>query len=168
MNRRPKCAKSDKHTSGFNAEIIREVDFTPEPKDSLLAVSENDTSTIMDGQVLADSHYVVSGSIGVSAKVQQPAPILLDCGSTYNVIRRNALPEGWQSFVVNDGPLPVIGDANGRAMSVVGKVSLRVRFGLALYRMEFIVVENLLYPVLLGIAFANKHIEAIWCIKGYV
>ena len=114
--------------------------------------------------VLAHSHYVVSGSIGVTAQVQKPWPIIVDTGSGFNVIRRSALPDGWKKFITASNDLPTLGDANGNALVVQHQVLLRVRLGNALYRVLFYVVDHLACPVLLGTQFANRHIEAIRCI----
>ena len=129
--------------------------------------------TSIDGEVdpcllLAESHYVVSGSVGVRAQVQVPMPIVIDTGSGYNVIRRSALPEGWKKCITTSQGLPSLGDANGNALDIRHQVLLRVRFGNALYRVLFYVVDHLACPILLGTQFANRHIEAIWCIRGEV
>ena len=93
--------------------------------------------TSIDGEVdpcllLAESHYVVSGSIGVRAQVQIPMPIVIDTGSGYNVIRRIALPEGWKKCITTSQGIPSLGDANGNALDIRQQVLLRVRFGNAL------------------------------------
>ena len=118
--------------------------------------------------LMATLHYVVSGSVGVKAKVMHPTPIVVDTGSGYNVIRRSALPKDWSDYITVDRALPRLGDANGRSLQVSYEVLLRVRLGNALYRVPFLVVENLSCPVLLGTRFANQHIEAIWCRKGKI
>ena len=133
------------------------------------AYSADDRSSLPQHCLLmATLHYVVSGSIGVKAKVMHPTPVVIDTGSGYNVIRRSALPDNWQDYITVDRALPRLGDANGNALSVCHEVLLRVRFGNALYRVPFLVVENLSCPVLLGTRFANRHIEAIWCRRGKV
>jgi len=118
--------------------------------------------------LLAQSHYVISGSVGVNAQVQVPQPIVIDTGSGYNVIRRSSLPDGWKQFITTSEDLPSLGDANGNALDIRHQVLLRVRLGNALYRVLFYVVDHLACPVLLGTQFANRHIEAIWCIRGEV
>ena len=65
---------------------------------------------------MAALHYVVSGSIGTTAKVMHPTPIIIDTGSGYNVIRRDALPEGWSDYITVDRSLPKLGDASGREL----------------------------------------------------
>ena len=95
-------------------------------------------------------------------------PIVIDTGSGYNVIRRSALPEGWKKCITISQGLPSLGDANGNALDISHQVLLRVRFGNALYRVLFYVVDHLACHILLGTQFANRHIEAIWCIGGDV
>ena len=56
--------------------------------------------------MLADEHYVISGSIGITAKFQTPKKFLLDTGSRYNVIRANSLPPGWQKYIKSSDNLP--------------------------------------------------------------
>jgi len=108
-------------------------------------------------------HYVVSGSVGVEAKTMQPQPVVIDTGSGYSVVRRSALPEGWERYVTTNRDLPTLG-----ALQCRHEVLLRVRFGNALYRVKFLVVDNLACPLLLGTKFTNLHVEAIWCIRGRV
>lgn len=128
--------------------------------------SSHDNSIRVDCLLMSAQHYVVTGSVGISAKVTHPTPIVVDTGSGYNVIRRDVLPVGWQKFVTANKDLPRLGDASGNALQVAHEVLLRVRFGNALYRVTFLVVEHLTCPVLVGTQFTNRHVEAIWCMRG--
>lgn len=119
-----------------------------------------------DCLLMSAQHYVVTGSVGVSAKVTHPTPIVVDTGSGFNVIRRDVLPVGWQMFITANKELPRLGDASGNALQVAHEVLLRVRFGDALYQVSFLVVEHLSCPFLVRTQFTNRHVEAIWCIKG--
>ena len=49
--------------------------------------------------LLAEEHYVISGTIGVTAKYQFSKHFVLDTGAGYNVIRRDALPPGWEQYI---------------------------------------------------------------------
>ena len=118
--------------------------------------------------MLAHQHYVVSGSIGTTAKLQTPLPFVIDTGAGYNVIRKSSLPPGWKGFVTGSTDLPALGDAGGHALNTLHEVLLRVRFGNALYRVSFLVVEKLAVPVVLGTQFTNRHVDAIRCIRGKV
>ena len=152
-------------------DIARDPVLSIQETDEKMRTSEEGTSTKDEPDpclLLAQSHYVVSGSIGVSAQVQAPVPLVVDTGSGYNVIRRSALPEGWQKCVTTSEGLPSLGDANGNALDIRHEVLLRVRVGNALCRVLFYVVDHLACPVILGTQFANRHVEAIWCIRGEV
>jgi len=118
--------------------------------------------------LLHDNHYVISGSLGVTAKHQVPKEFLLDTGSAYNVIRASALPQGWEAYVTCSGALPELGDAGGHRIKLTHEVILRVRFGNSLYRVAFLVAEKLSVPTILGTQFANRHVDAIRCIRGVV
>ena len=73
-------------------------------------------------------------------------------------------PNEWRSSARQG--LPSLGDANGNALDIRHQVLLRARFGNALYRILFYVVDHLACPILLGTQFANRHIEAIGYILG--
>jgi len=118
--------------------------------------------------LLAEEHYVVSGTIGVTAKYQIPKQFVLDTGAGYNVIRRNALPPGWEQYVTTSKGLPSLGDAGGHTLNIQHEVVLRVRFGNSLYRVAFLVAEKLSVPVILGTQFTNRHVDAIRCMLGRV
>ena len=118
--------------------------------------------------LLAHEHYVVSGSLGITAKVQTPMPVVIDTGAGYNVIRKAALPPGWEECVTSRRSFPPLGDAGGHALKISREVLLRVRFGNALYRVSFLVAETLAVPVVLGTQFMNRHIDAIRCIAGRI
>ena len=56
--------------------------------------------------LMKSSHYVVSWYIGFDARITDPVPVVIDKGSGHNVIRRDALPTGWEKFVTNNKDLP--------------------------------------------------------------
>ena len=118
--------------------------------------------------VMASLHYTVSASIGLTHKATVPTQVVLDTGAGHNVIRRSSLPKGWQDYVTTNKDLPTLCDASGHVLSTTSEVLLRVRFGNALYRVTFVVVDKLSCPVLLGTRFLNRHCDAIHCRKGTV
>ena len=118
--------------------------------------------------LLAEEHYVVSGTIGVMARYQLPKQFVLDTSAGYNNIRRNALPPGWEQYVTTSKDLPILGDAGGHALNIQHEVVLRVRFGNSMYRVSFLVAEKLSVPIILGTQFTNRHVDAIRCILGRV
>ena len=86
----------------------------------------------------------------------------------HNVIRQSALPEAWNEFITTNKDLPTLCEASGHVLDTASEMLLRVRFGNALYRVTFIVVDKLSCPVLLGTKFFNRHVDAINCRKGTV
>ena len=84
------------------------------------------------------------------------------------MILRSALPEGWKNFIAKKNNLPKLCDASGHVLDIASRVLWRVRFGNALYRLTFIVVEKLSLPVLPGTKFLNRHVDAINCRKSMV
>ena len=80
--------------------------------------------------VLRFSHYIVAGSIGSSRSALTPFHIVFDTGAGINVIRRSALPNGWEACRVTNEELPNEGDANGQPLRVGGAVKLRQSFAI--------------------------------------
>ena len=117
---------------------------------------------------MASLHYTVSASIGLDHKTQVPTQVFLDTGAGHNVIRRSALPTGWQKYVTTNKDMLTLCDASGHVLRTACEVLLCVRFGKTLYRVTFVVVDKLSCPVLLGTRFLNRHVDAIHCRKGIV
>ena len=82
-----------------------------------------------------------------------------------NVIRRDALPDGWEAHQMAHEELPALGDANGQPLRVGGVVRLFVRLGNTFFQTTFIVVERLAVEVILGTSFMNRNVKSIECIK---
>ena len=115
--------------------------------------------------LLQASHYIVAGSIGAFRSVHVPYHLVLDTGAGMNVIRRSALPEGWEANRIAATDLPALGDANGKPLRVNGAVRLQVRLGNTFFRTTFVVVEHLAVEVILGTVFMNRNVKAIECMK---
>ena len=115
--------------------------------------------------LMRSSHYAVVASIGTAPKEMIPHKTVVDTGSGYNVIRRDSLPPLWRHFRVTDVDAPKLADANGNPLPVQYTVRLRIRFGNALYTVDFHVVDRLTVPVLIGTQFLDAHCEAIRCRK---
>lgn len=92
-------------------------------------------------------HYVVMASVGPSLRVINPFYEAIDTGSGYKVIRRNALHVDWQENVLHEENVPAIGDANGNPLHIHYSIGLPIKFGVALYRIRFIVVETSHFPL---------------------
>ena len=116
--------------------------------------------------LLTWSHYIVSGSVGPHPSAMRPFHMAFDTGSVYNVIRLRDLPRGWEQYRIPDAPVPPLGDANGNRLRLLGKVSLRVRFGPSMYRVAFLVAERLAVSVIIGNSFMNRRVRGIMCMDG--
>ena len=66
-------------------------------------------------------------------------------------------------WLTKDTVLPTLGDANGRPLSLLGEIVLRIRFGNTTYRVPFIVADNLAAEVIVGTRFMNRYDDAIEC-----
>ena len=110
---------------------------------------------------MATSHYTLSGSIGSNTSNMRPLLITPDTGAGYNLIRRDHLPKDLQRFIVEDPKLPELGDANGNLMNIDAIVHLSVRLGNTIYRVPFLIAEQLAVAALLGISFMQKHVDHI-------
>lgn len=77
---------------------------------------EEDKGTEQDAQdrssfqchclLVATFHYVVSVSIGTTATVMTPTPIIIDTGSGHYVSRPISLPAEWSDYITVDRALP--------------------------------------------------------------
>lgn len=114
------------------------------------------------------THYVIMGSLGATAKAMRPIFIALDTCSGYNIIRRSALPSGWERLTIAEERLPALCDANGNPIKLDGAVQLRLRLANQVYSVTFIIAAQLSVDVILGTAFQNKHVRAIQCMARRV
>ena len=80
-----------------------------------------------------------------------------------NIVRQDALTDGWQTWLTKDAVLPMLGDANGRPLRLLGEIVLRIRFGNVTYRVPFIVADKLAVEVIVGTRFMNRYVNAIEC-----
>jgi len=86
----------------------------------------------------------------------------LDTGAGPSIIRVDALPKGWEKRLHPRPHLPHIVDANKNPISARGMVTLRLRSGGFATDVDFVVVQRLAVPVLLGTSFINSHVEAVY------
>ena len=112
--------------------------------------------------LMATSHYTVSGSIGSHTSNMRSLLITADTGAGYNVIRKDYLPEDWQRFLVEDPKLTELGDAGGN-FDIEAVVHLSVRLGNRIYRVPFLLAEQLAVAALFGTSFMNKYVDHICC-----
>ena len=80
-----------------------------------------------------------------------------------NIVRQDALTDGWQTRVTRDTVLSTLGDANGRPLRLLGEIVLRIRFENTAYRVPFIVADKLAVEVIVGTCFMNRYVDAIEC-----
>ena len=110
----------------------------------------------------------MAGSVGATRSILVPYHVVLDTGAGMNVIRRDALPDGWEISLVTNAEPPALGDANGRPLKIGGVVRLFVRLGNTFFQTTFVVVERLAVEVILGTSFMNRNIKSIECMRRRV
>jgi hypothetical protein len=106
-------------------------------------------------------NYKLCVSIGVSRGVLAPVKAVFDTGAGPNLVREGTLPEGWESSLDPNQPLPRINNASGKRMPVRGVIVLYVQVGDLLTRVCFYVVPGLGTPCILGCNFINLHVRCI-------
>ena len=113
--------------------------------------------------LMATSHYTVSGSIGYHTSNMRLLLTTADTGAGYKLIRKDHLPEDWQRFLVEEPKLPEISDANGNQIHIEAVVHLPVPVGNTIYRVPFLIAEQLAVAAFLGTSFMNKDVDHICC-----
>ena len=84
---------------------------------------------------LTATHYVVSCSVGPDPRNLRLFSAVFDTGSGPNLVRKSALFDGWERYLVRPETVPRLGDAN-----------------------DFIAVD-----VIIGTRLMNQHVDAIEC-----
>lgn len=113
--------------------------------------------------MIYETNYVLDCSVGTNFTVQKGLHFALDTMDWCNIIRRNALPFGWQWCIDTQGEVPLLNDANGQQFSLTEMVSLSIRFGIAHYVLKFVIEERLAVDVIIGTAFLNYYVIEIRC-----
>ncbi|CAN8069508.1 unnamed protein product, partial [Agarophyton chilense] len=85
---------------------------------------------------------------------------VLDTGAGPNFIVESLLPLPLRSQI-RLGVAPDFADANNNPLSTVGTVTLVVRLGSFVVKLDFIVCRKLATPIILGCDFCDKFIDAI-------
>lgn len=124
-----------------------------------------ETRSSADGVIciLYATHYLVEGTIGTSRDTMRTSQFAFDTGAGLNIIRRSALPEGWEEGIDRKANSMRLNDANGRPLALGESTWLPIRFANSLYRVKFIVADRLAVEVIIGTAFLNRHLLAILC-----
>ena len=92
-----------------------------------------------------------------------PFYAVFNTGSGMNIVKRDALFDGWEKLLDRYATMPRLGDANGQPLRLLGEITLRIRFGNTMYRVPFIVADKLAVNVIIGTRFMNQYVDAIEC-----
>ena len=110
--------------------------------------------------VLTATHYVVSCSAGPDPHKLRPFSAVLDNGSGPNLIRKSALFDGWERYLVRNETVKRLIDARGRPIRLLGLVLIRGRFGDPLSHLPFVVAYSLAVDVIIRIRFMIEQGDA--------
>ena len=113
--------------------------------------------------VLTATHHAVSCSVRPDPCNLRPFSAVFDTGSGANLIRKSALFDGWEPYLVRNETVLQLGDANRRPLRLLGVALIRARFGNSLFHKPFVVADSLAVDVIIGTLFMNQHIDAIEC-----
>ena len=86
--------------------------------------------------------------------------MILDTGAGPNCVKTSALPQGWEerARLTRNHSLTA---ANGGTIPSRGMVTLYLRLGDLVARQQFLVVDNLPVPMIIGTRFQDKHVFSI-------
>ena len=93
----------------------------------------------------------------------RPFCAVFDTGSGLKLIRKSALFDGWERYLVRKETVPRLGDANGRPLRLLGVVPIRAHFGNSLFHLPFVVADALAVYVIIGTGLKNQNVDAIEC-----
>ena len=110
--------------------------------------------------LLAKRNYKVHADIGFNTTMTVRRVATLDTGAGPNVIRLSELPTAAKAKIKH-GPLPRVTDANRNPLRMMGTITLVVRLGRHLAKVEFVVAERLAVPLILGADYCDRFVEAI-------
>ena len=110
--------------------------------------------------LLAKRNYKVHAEIGFISTLMVRRVATLDTGAGPNVIRLSEVPTAAMARV-RHGPLPNVTDANRNPIRMRGVITLVVRLGRHMAKVDFIVAERLAVPVILGADYCDRFVEAI-------
>jgi len=106
--------------------------------------------------------YNIPAALGFDEARMRLMTPTLDTGAGPSIIRVDALPKGWERRLHRRPHLPYIVDVNQNPVSARGMITLRLRSGGFAACVDFVVVQRLAVPVLLGTSFINRHVEALY------
>lgn len=76
------------------------------------------------------------------------------------------LPKNLKNYVLTEEQLTAVWDTKGNPLIIHNFGELPVLFGTDLYRILFLVVDNISAPIIVVIKFLDRHVEDMWCIQG--
>lgn len=117
---------------------------------------------------MAAKQYLVDGTLGRFQGRLMGSRSAFDTGAGFNIIRKPALPEEWESEVDKRSKPQRLRHVNGRPLSLGQSVRLTVRFAKTLYGVKFIVAERLTVEVIIRTAFFKHYVLAIRCTEQQI
>jgi len=115
------------------------------------------------------NNYKIACLVGLPSGRYVPQIAVLDTGAGPNLIRANVLPPDWRSqgLLVPATPRHVR-DANGRLMATIGTIRTPCRIANYTAMTDFLVVERLAVPLILGCDYIDKNIATIRPAEGII
>ena len=118
---------------------------------------------MVDGVIclMTSKVYNGFGSIATEGNAFKPPTIAVDTCSGYNLVRMADIPPYWTRYVVRDRPLPWLAGTNSNPLKPSAVVRLAMRLRNTMFRIPFIVADQLVVPVLVFSAFIDTHVRCI-------
>lgn len=91
---------------------------------------------------------MMSASVGVDTRAMHGHDVVVNICSGFNLITCRSFPLGWEERIVREGEVTSLAGADESPLTLLGVVSLAVRFGNTAYRAHFIIVDRLAVNVL--------------------
>jgi len=113
---------------------------------------------------LAQVHwqYTITAALGFEEARMLLMTPTLDTGARPLIIRVDALPKGWERLRHPRPHFPHIVDASRNPISAREMITLRLRSGGFATDVDFVFVQRLAVPVLIGTSFINHHVEPLY------
>lgn len=114
--------------------------------------------------VLSDQHhhYTTPLCLGQKLGTMRVLQKTLDTGAGINLVRLASLPDDWERYADTLARSPRVVDASGQTLKIFASLFLFVDTGRTRVVAKFYVVPRLAVPAILGTAFMNDHVRAIY------
>jgi hypothetical protein len=148
---------SNAENTGLNETAVQEI-LDGMPETSMNNTSEADAPTL---PVLSSSFYRVRILLGdIKSELMNAIDAVFDtCASAY-IIRRDVLPPEYKIQPCEN--MSRLVDANGGRLEFEGVSTVTIRIGCVNLSIDFIVARELSVPLILGTAFIDEHVSAIF------